>query len=108
MVALVSSPINKSPTSNSYIAYQVQMAREATEEVVWTANAQPGDVVAFVRNGKDVAFRTVLRIHHTTVYLGPELQVWSWGLWLDLGGAKRVRHTTRTNASQILSFLKHK
>ncbi len=105
-MALIVSPINKCPTSKSFIAFQDQMERNEND-IVWKANGTPGDVFAFVRNGKDVTFRPIVRVDDSSVYLGPELQVWSWGVWIESGGATQVRRTMRTDA-RILSFLKHK
>ena len=105
-MALIVSPINKCPTSKSFIAFQDQMDRNENE-IVWKANGVSGDVFAFVRNGKDVTFRPIVRADEIHVYLGPELQVWTWGLWIELGGAKQIRRTMR-HTNQILSYLKHK
>lgn len=112
-MTFIVTPINKLPTSRSYRRYQEQMERDANrEQVEWEApNARTGDVVAFARNGKDVSFREIVNTNRNTnrhrIYLGPELQVWTWDLWMELGG-KPIRRTTRLDNTRILSFLKHK
>jgi hypothetical protein len=86
------------------------MEREMNyEPFVWDASdACVGDVFAFARNGKDVAFRVMIRKHQNQLYLGPELQVWTWDLWVALGGSRIQRTRRFSNNIRILSFLKHK
>ena len=108
-MAFIVAPINKLPTSLSFRRYHEQMERDAKhEQVEWEApNAHKGDVFVFARNGKDVSFREIIHTDKNQIYLGPELQVWTWDLWMELGG-KHIRRTTRLQNTGILSFLKHK
>jgi hypothetical protein len=128
-MALILTPINQSPRSNSFIDYHEQLDRERVEEqVMWDDTpfnrAKEGDVFAFVRNGKDVTFRPITSVHSTderldtwarnvgqgdrqVLYLGPVIETWSWGLWIERGGAKRVQGTmhVRTHVTELLAFL---
>ena len=130
MASLIVTPINKNPRSHSYIDYQEQLERERDGvQVMWDDTpfnrAQEGDVFAFVRNNTDVTFRKILGVHSTkerldswsknvgqgnrqVLSLGPELATWSWGVWMDQGGACRVQGTMhiRTHVDRILGHLK--
>ena len=108
-MALIVTPINKLPTSRSFRRYHEQMERDANhEQVSWEApNAQKGDILVFARNGKDVSFREIIDTDKNQLYLGQELQVWTWDLWMELGGT-RIQRTRRLQNTAILSFLKHK
>jgi hypothetical protein len=127
--ALIVTPINRSPRSNSFLDYREQLERDgANEQVMWDDtkhnHAKPEDVFAFVRNGKDVTFRKIISVHSNqerlatwsknvgqgsrqVLFLGPEMATWSWDVWIERGGAKRIQGTThiRTNVDQILCFL---
>jgi hypothetical protein len=127
--ALIVTPINRSPRSNSFLDYREQLERDgANEQVMWDDtkhnHAKPEDVFAFVRNGKDVTFRKITSVHSNqerlatwsknvgqgsrqVLFLGPEMATWSWDVWIERGGAKRIQGTThiRTNVDQILCFL---
>ena len=129
---LIVTPINQNPRSHSYIDYQEQLEREQDGvQVVWDDTpynrAKEGDVFAFVRNNTDVTFRMILETHppeerlaswsknvgqgnRRVLSLGPELATWSWGAWIDQGGARRVQGTMhiRTHVDRILGHLKHK
>ena len=131
-MSLIVTPINKNPRSHSYTDYQEQLERERDGvQVVWDDTpfnrAKEGDMFAFVRNNTDVTFRKILGIHSTeerltswsknvgqgdrqVLSLGPELETWSWGVWIDQGGATRVQGTMhiRTHVDRILGHLKHK
>jgi hypothetical protein len=128
-MALIVTPINKSPRSNSFIDHREQLERNgANEQVMWDDTphnrAKPEDVFAFVRNGIDVSFRKIMSVHSTqerleswsknvgqgdrqVLYLGPEIETWAWDVWIERGGAKRVQGTMhiRTHVNQILDFL---
>ena len=108
-MALIVTPINKLPASRSFRQHHEQMDRDANHEpVVWqVSNARIGDMFVFARNGKDVSFREIIDVERNQIYLGPELQVWTWDLWMELGGT-HIRRTSRLQKRGILSFLKHK
>jgi len=108
-MSLIVTPINKLPTSRSFRRHHEQMERDANHEPVeWQVpNARMGDVFVFARNGKDVSFREIIHTDENQIYLGPELQVWTWDLWMELGG-RRIQRTCRLHNTGILSFLKHK
>jgi len=129
VMALIVTPINQLPRSHSFIDYHEQLEREEQgKQVMWDDtpfnHARPGDMFAFVRNGKDVTFRYIQSVHSTkerldtwarnvgqgnrqVLYLGPEIATWAWDVWIERGGAKRVQGTMhiRKQVNELISFL---
>jgi len=131
-MSLIVTPINQNPRSHSYIDYQEQLERDRDGvQVMWDDTrynrAKEGDLFAFVQNKKEVTFRKIVGVHSTeerltswsknvgqgnrqVLSLGPEIETWSWGVWLDQGGASQVQGTThiRTHIHRILGHLTRK
>jgi hypothetical protein len=126
---MIVTPISKNPRNKACIDYEEQLLREARgEQIMWDDSkwnkAQEGDVLGFVKHGKEVTFRQIESIHpvgsrlpswsanigqqnRQVLYLGKVSAVVPWQTWIEQGGHKKVQGTqhVRTNLQQLLSLL---